>query len=278
MSAQQPTPSPIGRRTTAGARAVAIVVLVVGAVTALGTAGQAAASTLAAAAVRTTTASTDASAVESIAVDVSAGVLRVEFADVPRVELAVTGAVGADRWTLRTQAGVLTVRSPDAVFSPWTLFGSSAGNGTAVLRLPSALRGLDTTLGLSAGELTATGHFGKLRLTTSAGRLSVDGSADSVEADVSAGTADLTLAGARTASLAVSAGQLTAALRGPQPESMTLHASAGQMRVTVPAGPYDVSAQAGLGQFDNRVGSTPGAANTVRVDVSAGRIVLQPDR
>ena len=53
--------------------------------------------------------------------------------------------------------------------------------------------------------------------------------------------------------------------------------SAGSVEVTVPEGEYDVVSDVTAGDFDNRVGSTPGADSSVNVQVSAGKAVLQAD-
>jgi hypothetical protein len=93
--------------------------------------------------------------------------------------------------------------------------------------------------------------------------------------DVSAGRADLDLADVRSAEITVSAGALVGELTGDQPDAITLEVSAGSADLTVPEGDYDVSSDVSAGQFDNQVGSTPGASSTVRVDVSAGQAVLR---
>jgi len=259
------------------ARAVAIVAIALGGVIAIGTVTSAAASTLASGTERTTTRTIDVAGVDDIDVDMNAGSLRVEFADVTEAELTVRGGISADRWTLRHDNGSLQVASPDSHFWPWRgWFGR--GNGQAVLRLPQTLTGTDADLDLSAGALTVDGDFGGLDVTTGAGRLRVDGSADTVSAEVDAGSADIRLADVGSADLQLNAGEMDAVFTGSQPQHMTLSASAGSLNATVPAGQYDVTQEISAGSFDNRIGSVPGAASTVRVEVSAGSVTLSDGR
>jgi hypothetical protein len=254
---------------------IALIAIVLGALIAVGGAVSAAASTLGSASVHTTSRSLDVTGLDALDVDVSAGSLRVEFADVVDARLTVTSGAGAERWTMRRDAGELIVRTPDRRFGWWPgWFGIRNGNGSAVLQLPRVLQGLDATLDLSAGSLTARGDFGRLELGAGAGELTVRGSADEIATDMSAGRANLRLADVRRADLEVSAGDLDAVFTGRQPQRLTLSASAGSMQVAVPDGAYTVTSDTSAGSFENRIGSTPGADSTVEVDVSAGRIVL----
>jgi hypothetical protein len=265
MSTTQPAPA---------AKAIAIVAIVLGGLVATGGAVSAAASTVASASVHTTSRSLPVTGVDALNVDLSAGGLRVEFADVDDARLTVTSGVGADQWTMRRDGAELVVRTPEGRFRWWPGWWGGNGNGSAVLLLPQSLQGLDATLDLSAGSLTARGDFGRLELSAGAGQLTVRGSADQITTDMSAGRADLRLADVRTADLTVSAGDLGAVFTGAQPQRVKLSASAGSMQVSVPRGDYTVTADTSAGSFDNRIGSTPGASSTVEVDVSAGRVVL----
>ncbi|QAY59146.1 hypothetical protein ET475_03485 [Microbacterium protaetiae] len=259
--------------TTQSARTVAIVAIALGGVIAIGSVASAAASTIASASVQTSTRTIDVAGVDELNVDMNAGTLRVEFADVAEAELSVTGGTSADRWTLRRQGSGLRVGSPDGHFWWWGgWFGH--GNGDAVLTLPQSLSGLDADLGLSAGATSAEGDFGDITVSSGAGRVRIDGTAQTISADISAGRADLALADVQRADLKLSAGDVDATFTGSQPQRMQLTASAGSMHVTVPEGQYDVNQRISAGTFDNRIGSTPGAASTVMVDVSAGTITL----
>jgi hypothetical protein len=269
-----PTP-PAGPPTRSSSRVVAILVIVFGALVIVGAIASAVVATIAAASVHTTVRSASASGVEDLKVDVSAGSLRVVYADVKDAELEVTSAWGADRWTLRRDDGTLVVSTPDN-WSNW--FGNGwifGGTGDAVLRLPQSLAGTDADFSLAAGDLTADGEFGDLTLDLGAGRATFDGSASSLDAQISAGSGDLDLEDVDEANLSVSAGSLTVALSGRQPSDIELDVSSGSARVTVPEGEYDVTSDVSAGNLDNGLGSTPGADSTIRVQVSAGQAVLR---
>ena len=267
-----------------GARAVSIVAIVLGALVLGGTMISAIIGTVASASVHTSTRATAVSGVDDVDVDAAAGSLRVEFADVDDAELEVTSSWGADQWRFERDEDTLVVTSPDRTgwfgwgsWFGWTgLFGD--GSGDAVLRLPAELEGIDADLSLSAGDLLAEGTFGELDVSLGAGSFDISGAADSVSAEVSAGSGELDLEDVGEAELSVSAGSLDARMSGEQPSSVQVDVSAGTIRLTVPDGDYDVVSDVSAGGFDNRIGSSPGAASTIRVEVSAGEVVLDSER
>ncbi|MDR7183686.1 MULTISPECIES: hypothetical protein [Microbacterium] len=262
------------RPSSGGSRAVAIVVIVLGGIVLLGAGISAAVGTIASAAVHTSTRTADAAGVEELDVDAAAGTLRVEFSDVQEAELEVTSSWGAGDWRLERDGDTLQVSSPDRDWFGWRgWFGD--GGADAVLRLPASLEGLDADISLAAGEFVTDGEFGELDLSLAAGSFDVTGSADSLSADVSAGRGTLELDGVREADLTVSAGSLDATLTGTAPDAIELDVSAGSLRLTVPEGEYDVRSEVSAGQFDNSIGSTPGASRTIDVQVSAGQAVLK---
>jgi hypothetical protein len=200
--------------------------------------------------------------------------MRVEFADIDDAELEVRSAWGIDRWTLARDGDELMVASPNGWFNGW-FGGWFGGNGSAVLRLPQSLEGMDADLGLAAGDLTVDGSFDELDLQVDAGSAEVSGSANSVEAHLSAGRAELVLDDVGEAQVTVNAGSLEAAFSGSAPDELVAEVNAGSLRLVVPDGEYDVSSEVAAGDFDNRIGSVPGAAHTIRVTVSAGDAVLR---
>lgn len=273
----RPPSAPRRRRGSAGV--VAMVTIVLGVVVALAGMGRAVGATLLPASVDTGAQRVAVDGVTELDANVGVGSLRVEFGSVDQAVLTVTGRAGSAPWALRRDGASLQLRSPREGWAWWWngwFGGARPGDGDAVLRLPRSLSGLDATMSLSAGKLTAEGRYGRLIVTAGAGRLAVDGSARSVQARVDAGQARLTLDGVRTGSLGVNAGRLDAALTGTPPDRLTVTANAGTMRVTVPAGDYDVTSRASVGSFVNTLGSTPGAPRTIGVDVSVGSVVLQP--
>ncbi|MEV5069800.1 hypothetical protein MRBLMI12_001382 [Microbacterium sp. LMI12-1-1.1] len=261
-----------------GSRVVAIVIIVLGAIVLLGTMTSAAIGTIASASVHTSTRSVDAAGVEDLDIDTAAGTLRVEFTDVQEAELEVTSSWGADNWRFERDGDTLEVSSPDRLgwFGWRGWFGD--GGADAVLRLPSSLEGLDADVSLAAGEFVVDGEFGALDLSLAAGSFDVSGSAQSLSADVSAGRGTLELDGVSGAGLTVSAGSLDAVLTGSRPDVIEADVSAGTLRMTVPEGDYDVTSDVSAGEFENGIGSTPGASSTIRVQVSAGQAVLQSGR
>ena len=266
------------RPPSGGSRAVAIVVIVLGGLVLLGATISAAVGTVASASVHTSTRTLAAAGVEELDIEAAAGTLRVEFTDVQEAELEVTGSWDADVWRLERDGDTLRVASPDR--SGWFGWRGWFGDGgaDAVLRLPTSLAGLDADVSLAAGEFVTDGEFGELDLELAAGAFDVSGSARSLSADVSAGRGTLELEGVREADLTVSAGSLDATLTGTKPDSVELGVSAGSLRLTVPEGDYDVRSDVSAGQFDNRIGSTPGASSTISVQVSAGQAVLKSGR
>jgi hypothetical protein len=261
-----------------GSRVVAIVIIVLGAIVLLGAMTSAVIGTIASASVHTSTRSLDAAGVEDLGIDAAAGTLRVEFTDVQEAELEVTSSWGAENWRFERDGDSLEVASPDRLgwFGWRGWFGD--GGADAVLRLPSALEGLDADVSLAAGEFVTDGEFGELDLSLAAGSFDVSGSARSLSADVSAGRGTLELDGVSEAELTVSAGSLDAVLTGERPDVIDADVSAGTLRMTVPEGDYDVTSDVSAGEFDNGIGSTPGASSTIRVQVSAGQAVLESGR
>src|SRR5688572_15026298 len=119
--ASQPA-GPVSRPPSGAPRAIAILLIVLGALAIIGGVGSSAVSTAAAASVHTSTRSVAVTGVSDLDVDVAAGSLRLEFTDVTEAELEVTSSWGADRWTLERQDDRLVVSSPDR-FSPWFFDG-----------------------------------------------------------------------------------------------------------------------------------------------------------
>ena len=162
-------PSPDERPTSGAARVIAILLIVFGAIVILGAIISALVTTIVSASVDTTTRTADVSGVTDIDVDMAAGTLRIEFADVTDAELEVTGTAGAERWTFRSEDGQLVVASPEGWFNGgWPFggwpFGERAADD-ATLVLPQSLEGTDAELGLAAGELIVLdGDLGEVDL------------------------------------------------------------------------------------------------------------------
>jgi hypothetical protein len=266
----QPTaPLPGG---SSSPRIIATVIGVVGALVIVGTLGSAAVSTAAAATTERSESSVDVAGVTALEAEIGAGDLRIEFADTDQARLDVSTSWGAERWTLERDGDTLRVASPDRWWMGWS-FGERS---EAVLTLPDTLRNIDADLSLDAGELRVTdGDFAELDVDLGAGSVEVTGSADTVDATVTAGRADLELSDVREAELSVAAGEMDAVLTGAQPRSLSIDVSAGRLTATVPDGEYDITSEVSAGDFENGLGSSPGAGSTVEVTVSAGQAVLR---
>ncbi|WP_127820128.1 DUF4097 family beta strand repeat-containing protein [Microbacterium sp. CPCC 204701] len=277
------TPAPPPAPASDGARAVAIVAIVLGAVVLGVTVVSAVVGTIASASVHTSTRTVAVAGVDDVDLDASAGVVRVEFGDVDEAELEVTSSWGSERWRFERDGDTLEIASPDrSGWLGWFGWGWSGWfgdrSGDAVLRLPSSLEGVDADMSLSAGDLVADGTFGELDVSLGAGSFDIAGAARSVSAEVSAGRGELDLEDVGEANLSVSAGSLDARLSGTQPDSVEVDVSAGSLKLTVPDGDYAVQSDVSAGGFDNGIGSDPRATRTIHVEVSAGEAVLRSER
>ncbi|WJL96736.1 DUF4097 family beta strand repeat-containing protein [Microbacterium sp. ET2] len=214
----------------------------------------------------------DTAGVTEVETEVGAGSLRIEFADVDDATLEVTRGWGADQWRLERIEDTIRVSSPDRWWGGW-MFGDRS---EAVLTLPDTLEGIDADLTMNAGDLRVIdGDFAELDLDLGAGSVDITGSARSVDATVSAGQADLELLDVAEADVTVSAGDMDLVLTGAQPDAMTFDVSAGRVTATVPEGEYDITSEVSAGDFDNGLGSIPGARSTVEVSVTAGQVELR---
>jgi hypothetical protein len=248
--------------------------MVLGGLIILGTAMVAAAGTVFSTAQRADVVTvSDTTGVTSLDVNLAAGRLDIQYADVQHPQIDATSSVASGKWTMHVEGSTLVVSSPDGQFGWRGLFGQT---DQATLRLPSAMQGMDAAFHVAAGTLTATGTFGAVNLDLQAGAARVDGSATDLVAKTSAGRGDLDLSGVRTADVTVTAGAMTAVLRGDQPQHTSAEVDAGLLNLSLPQGPYAVTADVSAGNLDNRLGSQPGADSTVTVHVSAGQMVLQP--
>ncbi len=285
MTTIAPPPVPAGppaptepnppQRTSGASRVFAVIAIVVGAMIVVGTVLGAVFSTVAASSVRSESRSLTGAAVrgvDAIVVDVTAGTVQVVFADTREIELSVVSARGLDGWTFAQDGGTLQVASPRSFGPFW--FG---GAGRAVLTLPESLQD-DTLVGdfrIAAGELDVVGDFAELDLFVGAGSVSVSGTVERVSAELNAGGATLDLVDVRDADLQVNAGALVARLTGDQPRDVAVVTNAGSLRLTVPTGDYTIRSDVSAGEFDNRIGSSPGAISTIDVTLSAGEVVLR---
>lgn len=270
-AAPGPEPAPSGGPSTAS-RVVAILAMVLGAVVIIGTVGTSIYSAVGAASVGTDVRTLSVTGVDELDVDLDAGSIRVEFADIDEAELTVTSSFAAGRWTFEKDGGTLAVSSPR-----WMWGMGWMQRDEAILRLPSSLAGMDAELDLAAGDAIVDGSFTDLAVRLGAGQVRVTGDAEQFAMDVSAGSGRFDLADVEQATLTVSAGSVEGAFTGSQPDAVGIDVSAGGLRLTVPDGEYDITSDVSAGSFEDRIRSTAGAASTIEVDVSAGQVVLRAD-
>lgn len=270
---QAAAPAPTGPRSSSVV--VAIIFVVVGALIILGSIASAVFATVRSATVSTDATTADVRGVTQLDVDLSAGILRVDFADIDQARLEVTSSAGVSRWKLERDGDTLQVASPDWV---WTFPGGFGGTGRAVLTLPSSLAGVDADLNMSAGQLIVAGDLGALDLHVGAGDAQVRGTADEVTVQVSAGQAVLDLADVDQADFSVSVGSIETRLVGEQPRSISAEVSAGSLNLAVPPGTYAVTTDVAAGDVINRLDVSPRAQSTIDVRVSAGQATLRTSR
>ncbi|GAA1859124.1 Hsp20/alpha crystallin family protein [Microbacterium koreense] len=269
-----PTPTDPTNGPSAASRVIAILAIVFGGLVIVGVLTWTFVASLVSVESRTSNASVAVAGVDTLDIDLAAGSLRVEFSDVAEAELEARSARGADDWTFERVGDTLRVASPQW----WGGFGwLFSGPGDAVLVLPDDLQGADAALTLSAGDLRVDGDFGTLDLDVNAGQADVRGTATDATVQVNAGGADVELRDVERGEFGVSAGDLVADLRGNSPDDLRLSVSAGTLTISIPDGEYDVSSDVSAGDFDNRIGSTPGADSTVSATVSAGSLTLRAD-
>jgi hypothetical protein len=212
------------------------------------------------------------------ALDVRAAGSRfdVEFADVDEATLETSG-IRADAWELTTRGSTLAVDAPHRWWD-WGPFWTGNGETRAVLTLPIELNdgNLDASLGLDAGQLSATGDFDELNVKVNAGDATVNGSARSLDAQVNAGSANLSIADVEHGNFEVAAGRLTTDLTGSAPTSTEVEVSAGRLDLTLPNETYAVTSDVAAGNLDNRLNIANESEYQIAVDVAAGDVRLSP--
>lgn len=218
--------------------------------------------------------SADATDISALSLDVSAGHVVVQYADVDEAVLEITG--GDRDWRLDRRGDTLSLSND----RPWWAFqaGFDWNDSRATLTLPSELeeQQLDARFEVSAGSITAGGTYGDLQIDVGAGDADVTGTADDVTVEVSAGSADVDVDGVRTADLQIGAGEIVASLTGESLRDVRIDVSAGTLVADLPDADYDVTSDVSAGSFDNNLSTSTGAARTVDVQVSAGNVTLTP--
>jgi len=256
-------------------RVIAIIAICLGTVLVIGAVFAGVVSTVRSLAVRSEVLTAEVAGISGIDVDIAAAELIVVYGDVDDATLEITGSGIAD-WSVTRNGDDLVVDTDRSWWRGWNLFGTRGDR--AVLTLPAGLQGIDASLDLSAGSITARGDFGELDLGLAAGSIDVTGSADEVDIDLSAGRVTFDLDGVRSGAVRVSAGSVEGRLGGAAPERLALEASAGQIDLVLPEGSYDVRSDVTAGTLDNRLSTAPGARSEITVDLAAGTVTLRSER
>lgn len=265
---QPPQPAAPRPARRSSARVVAILAIIFGGVLIVGTVFSGIFSIVRASALTTETFTADAAGISELDVDIAGANLTVRYGD--EATLAVDGA--AADWRFERDGDALRVTNDQ----PWWRGWRWGAADHAVLTLPRSLErtALEADLSLSGGELTADATFGELDLELAAGAMDVSGSARTVTVDGSAGRITLDLADVTSAELSLSAGELTGALTGAAPDSLSVDVSAGRIDLTLPDEAYAVSSDVSAGNFRHTLTVDPVSRRTVDAQVSAGAVVL----
>lgn len=230
--------------------------------------------------------SAPADGVSELRLSTSAALFQVRFDDVAEAQLQATTDGGpVQQWRLEREGDALVVdtRSRWGWFTGgwgWGGLLGDRGEERLVLTLPTELEqaGLDLDADVSAGALDADADWGTASVDLSAGGARLAGSAEALDVQVSAGEARIDIDSPGTVTLDVSAGRITGAITGAQPDSITAQVSAGDITLTVPEGEYSVTQDVSAGDASIDVVSDSTAASTIDVDVSAGSVTLRGDR
>ncbi|MDJ1114647.1 DUF4097 family beta strand repeat-containing protein [Microbacterium dauci] len=267
---------PVAPPPRSSSRAVAIIAIVVGSAVVLGAVLSSVASALWFAGDRPGARTADATGIEMLSVDVSAGDLTIVYADVEEARL---DADRGDRgWRLSRSGGELRVENGTPWWAGWRGFDIDADRATLTLPERYATTPLDAHFEVSAGSLSADGEYSDLQVHVGAGDATVTGSATYLTVDVSAGRADVDLADVQEGDLQIGAGDIFADFSGDAPSDLRIDVSAGSLDATLPDGTYDVTSEVSAGGFDNELRTASGAASTIDVQVSAGGVTLRPAR
>lgn len=265
-----PTPPPAPPRRTS-ARVVAILAIVLGSVLILGTVVSGVFSIVRDGSRRTETFTADAADIAQLDVDVAGADLTLRYGDTATLE--VNGA--AADWRFERDGDTLRVTNTQ----PWWQGWHWGDIDQAVLTLPRALErtAVSADFSVSGGRLTSDATFDELDLELAAGAIDVSGSARTIDVEGSAGRITLDLADVGSAELTLSAGELTGALTGSAPDTVSIDVSAGRLDLTLPDESYAITSDVSAGEFRHTLTVDPASRHTIDVSVSAGAAVLSAD-
>lgn len=194
--------------------------------------------------------------------------------DEATLDVETTGWFDMNRWRLERQGSDTLRVSNNQGFSFWPRWGSD--RVLATLTLPAELEGrLDSRLDLSAGSLEMMGDVQDLDISVAAGSLTFEGASTALSVDVAAGEAFVATADPHSVAIDISAGRSVTTISGQAPSSSTLSVSAGDAILRVPDEEYNVTGSASAGTRTIDVRTNSASPYAMDVDVSAGSAVVR---
>ncbi|PRA12228.1 hypothetical protein CQ010_06135 [Arthrobacter sp. MYb211] len=223
-----------------------------------------------------TTQSLNTEGIAELDVEVDAGKFNILFAEVPTATLDVQSSRSGE-WKLQRDGSSLLVRSPND-WGDWCFTGCDWDENEVTLTLPNSLNSgeLDAVLKMSAGEYSVDGNFNDLIMEMSGGTLEAAGAANGLFVELGAGKTDIDMADVQAANFNVSAGRIDSTLTGSSPNNVQADVSAGMLNLTLPKDSYNVSEDISAGSLDNSLLVDSSSPHMVKVEVSAGNVVLRP--
>lgn len=199
--------------------------------------------------------STVGETVDRLTVDAAATDVTVRRADVdrPRIVFAAGDTRLRERHWVRDGALTVEVTGPG-----WGVTDLSIGvrrGADLTIELPRTTADVPVRIGTSAGDVTVTGRYGALDLTSTQGDVSVSGSAGTVTVSATSGDVGL---------------ELTTA-----PSRVVVDTTSGDQQVRLPRGEYAITAETTVGDVDNALGTDPDADRRYRFTAVAGDVAIE---
>ena len=193
--------------------------------------------------------------VDRLTVDAAATDVTIRRADVdrPRIVFAAGDTRLRERHSVRDGALTVEVTGPG-----WGITDLSIGvrrGADLTIELPRAATGTPVRVETTAGDVTLTGRYGAVDLTSTQGDVSVSGSAEAVTVTATSGDVGLDL--------------------GTAPSRITVDTTSGDQEVRLPRGEYAITAETTVGDVENALGTDPDADRRYRFTAVAGDVDVE---